>query len=171
MTLDVITYPNPLLKEKSQDVVEFDEKLHTFLDDMYDTMIIKEGVGLASIQVGIPKNILIINIPNKENEQLKEDLIEAINPVILEKDGSTKFKEGCLSVPDFNEMVIRAKHIKVKFYDRFGNKHIKEYEDFLAVAWQHEMDHLNGKLFIERLSILKRRKFEKEFKKLHKKRR
>ena len=96
MIREVITYPNKLLRKKSVDVVKFDEELHTLLDDMYETMVDQNGVGLAAIQVSVPLNILIINIPNEEDIQTKEDLIEAINPVITHKDGTQLFIEGCL---------------------------------------------------------------------------
>lgn len=168
MILEVITYPNKLLREKSKDVVEFNEELHTLLDNMYDTMIAQNGVGLAAIQVAVPLNVLIINIPNEEDLQDKEELIEAINPVITHKDGELVFNEGCLSVPGFHEEVKRAKHIVVEYFDRNGEKKTMEAEDFLAVAWQHEMEHLEGHLFIEKLSITKRKKFEKEYKKRQK---
>ena len=165
MIREVITYPNKLLRTKSKDVEQFDEELHTLLDDMYETMIAENGVGLAAIQVAVPLNILIINLPNEEDIQDKEDLIEAINPVITHKDGTQVFVEGCLSVPGFNEEVKRAQHIVVEYYNRDGEKQTMEAEDFLAVAWQHEMEHLAGHLFIENLSIIKRKKFEKEWKK------
>ena len=165
MIREVITYPNKLLRLKSKDVEQFDSKLHTLLDDMYETMMAETGVGLAAIQVAIPLNVLIINLPNEEDIQDKNDLIEAINPIITHKDGTQVFTEGCLSVPGFSEDVTRAKHIIVEYFDRNGQKQIMECEDFLAVAWQHEMEHLAGHLFIENLSILKRKKFEKEWKK------
>ncbi|GGD46870.1 peptide deformylase [Malaciobacter pacificus] len=164
MIREVITYPNKLLRTKSKDVEKFDEELHTLLDDMYETMIDQNGVGLAAIQVAIPLNILIINLPNEEDIQDKEDLIEAINPVITHKDGEQVFTEGCLSVPGFSEDVTRAQHIIVEYFNRFGEKQTMECEGFLAVAWQHEMEHLEGHLFIENLSYLKRQKFEKEWK-------
>ena len=165
MIREVITYPNKLLRLKSEDVKQFDSELHTLLDDMYDTMMHQGGVGLAAIQIAIPLNVLIINIPNKEDIQDKNDLIEAINPVITHKDGTQVYTEGCLSVPGFSEDVTRAQHIVIEYFDRDGNKRIMEAEGFLAVAWQHEMEHLSGHLFIENLSILKRKKFEKEWKK------
>ncbi len=168
MIREVITYPNKLLRTKSEDVVEFNEELHTLLDDMYETMLDHNGVGLAAIQVAIPLNILIINLPNEEDVQDKEDLIEAINPVITHKDGEQVFTEGCLSVPGFSEDITRANHIVVEYFNRFGEKQTMECEGFLSVAWQHEMEHLTGHLFIENLSIIKRKKFEKEWKKNHK---
>ena len=165
MIKEVITYPNKLLRVKSKNVEQFDNELHTLLEDMYDTMMAEGGVGLAAIQIAIPLNILIINIPNEEDIQDKDELIEAINPVVTHKDGTQIFTEGCLSVPGFNEDITRAQHIIVDYFDRHGNKQTMECEDFLAVAWQHEMEHLAGHLFIENLSIIKRKKFEKEWKK------
>ena len=144
---------------------QFDAELLTLLDDMYDTMMAQGGVGLAAIQVGIPLNILIINLPNEEDIQEKDALIEAINPVVTQKNGIQIFTEGCLSIPGFSEDITRAQHIIVEYFDRDGNKKTMECEDFLAVAWQHELEHLAGHLFIENLSILKRKKFEKEWKK------
>lgn len=166
MIREVITYPNKLLRTKSKDVEKFDDELHTLLDDMYETMIDQSGVGLAAIQVAIPLNILIINLPNEEDVQEQENLIEAINPVITHKDGEQVFTEGCLSVPGFSEDVTRANHIVVEYFDRFGEKQKMECEGFLSVAWQHEMEHLSGHLFIENFSIVKRKKFEKEYKKM-----
>ncbi|QKF82842.1 peptide deformylase [Halarcobacter ebronensis] len=165
MIREVITYPNKLLRTKSKDVEKFDEELHTLLDDMYETMIAQSGVGLAAIQVAVPLNALVINIPNEEDIQDKAELIEAINPVITHKDGEQVFVEGCLSVPGYNDEVKRAEHIIVEYFNRDGEKQKMECEGFLAVAWQHEMDHLEGHLFIENLSIIKRKKFEKEWKK------
>ena len=165
MIREVITYPNKLLRLKSKDVEQFDNKLHTLLDDMYETMMAQSGVGLAAIQVAIPLNVLIINLPDEDDIQDKNDLIEAINPVITHKDGTQIFTEGCLSVPGFSEDVTRAQHIIVEYFNRDGEKQTMECEDFLAVAWQHEMEHLAGHLFIENLSIIKRKKFEKEWKK------
>lgn len=165
MIREVITYPDKLLRLKSKDVEQFDSELHTLLDDMYDTMIAQNGVGLAAIQIAIPLNVLVINIPDDKDVQDKSELIEAINPVITHKDGKQVFTEGCLSVPGYSEDVTRAMNIKVEYFNRFGEKQTMEAEGFLAVAWQHEMEHLAGHLFIENLSFLKRKKFEKEWKK------
>lgn len=164
MIREIITYPNKLLRTKSKDVEVFNEELHTLLDDMYETMISAKGVGLAAIQVAVPLNILIINIPNEEDIQDKNELIEAINPKITHKDGVQVYQEGCLSVPGYYEDITRANHIIVEYFNRFGEKQIMETEGFLAVAWQHEMEHLEGHVFIENLSFTKRQKFEKEWK-------
>ncbi|MEA3512494.1 MAG: peptide deformylase [Campylobacterota bacterium] len=171
MVREIITYPNPILRKKSKDVEVFDEKLHTLLDDMNDTMMEYGGVGLAAIQVAVDLNVLIINIPiDNEGEeddgiQKTENLIEAVNPVITHKDGELVFNEGCLSVPGFHAEVKRAEHVLVKYFNRFGEEQTMEAHDFLAIAWQHEMEHLSGHVFIENLSFLKRKKFEKDWKK------
>lgn len=169
MIREVITYPNPKLREVSKDVKNFDETLHTLLDDMYETMIAKNGIGLAAIQVAVPLNVLVINLPTYDEElddsiQSKDDLMEFINPIIIQESGECTFQEGCLSVPDVYEDVQRAEYIKVKYFDRFGKEHEEDYEGLMAIALQHEIDHLRGHLFIERLSYLKRKKFEKEYK-------
>jgi len=165
MIREIITYPDKRLKLRSEDIKVFDEKLHSLLDDMYETMTAKNGIGLAAIQIAIPLNVLLILLPDEKDEQNKENLIEAINPKILEKEGSIIYQEGCLSVPEYYDEVKRAKWIKVEYFDRYGNKITKECDGLLAVAFQHEMDHLKGHLFIEKLSYLKRKKFEKEWKK------
>jgi peptide deformylase len=168
MVRDIVVYPDKRLKLISKEVTSFDAELHTLLDDMYDTMRAKNGVGLAAIQVGVALRALIINIPLEdeegEHDQPKENTLEMINPVIIEQDGTKKFQEGCLSIPGVYEDVERAKHVKVEYFDREGTKHTIEDDDFLAIAMQHEMDHLEGKVFIEKLSYIKRKKFEKEWK-------
>ena len=167
MVREIVVYPDKRLKLISKEVTAFDGALHDLLDDMYDTMCARNGVGLAAIQVGVDTRALIINIPledaDGEHDQPKENTLEMINPVIVEQDGSEKFQEGCLSIPGVYEDVERAKHVKVEYFDRHGKKRIIEDDDFLAVAIQHEMDHLEGKVFIEKLSFLKRKKFEKEW--------
>jgi len=176
MIREIVVYPDKRLKLISKEVKSFDGALHDLLDDMYDTMRAKNGVGLAAIQIGADTRALIINVPledsdgesyreeHGDNDQPKENTLEMINPVIVEKDGTEKFQEGCLSIPGVYEDVERAKHVKVEYFDRFGEKQSIENDAFLAVAIQHEMDHLDGKVFIEKLSYIKRKKFEKEWK-------
>ena len=153
MVRQVITYPDARLKMVSKEVEQFDSALCELLDDMYETMIAHNGVGLAAIQVTVPLRVLIINNPVKDDKgnliQPKENTLEVINPVIVESEGKIKFKEGCLSVPGFYEAVDRYKRVKVEYFDRDGNKQVIEDDGFLAIALQHEMDHLDGKLFIE----------------------
>ena len=177
MVKEVLVYPNPILRKPSKDVEKFDKELHTLLDDMNDTMLKFGGVGLAAVQIGVLLNVLIINIPvddpnnpeNKDGVQLKENLIEAINPKLIYKNGEQTFNEGCLSIPGIHEEVKRAMEVTISYFDRYGQKHTIQADDFLSVAWQHEMEHLTGHVFIENLSFLKRKKFEKEWKKRAKK--
>ena len=168
MIREILVYPNKTLRDKSHEITSFDEDLHQLLEDMYDTMIHKEGIGLAAIQIGVPRNALIINLVDEEGFQKPENLYEIINPVILEKDGLTTYQEGCLSVPGYYDDVERAEHIKISYFDRFGQQQHKEFTGLMAIAVQHEMDHLRGHLFIEKLSYLKRKKFEKDWKKQQK---
>lgn len=169
MILPVLTYPNPKLYEKSKKIDKFDEELHSFLEDMYETMIEKKGIGLAAIQVGQAVRALIVNLPNEEGEQEPSKRLELINPVITKKNGEILYQEGCLSVPGFYEDVKRAKEIVVEFQDRDGKKQSIEASELLAVCIQHEIDHLDGHLFIEHIGYNKRKKFDKEFKKRLKK--
>ncbi|HDZ5085951.1 TPA: peptide deformylase [Campylobacter jejuni] len=166
MVRKIITYPNPKLFLSSETVSKFDTELHNLLDDMYETMIANNGVGLAAIQVDVPLRVLLVNIFNENDEQKKEDLLEIINPEIIPLDEEMiTCTEGCLSVPDFFEEVKRYNHVLLKYQDRFGEFKELEAKGFLAVAIQHENDHLNGHLFIEKISFAKRQKFDKEFKK------
>ena len=169
--LEIITYPNKLLKQISKPVERFDDELYKLLDDMYETMIAKNGVGLAAIQVGVPIRALLIDIGDEEGKQSKDTLIEVINPEFLTWEGVQKDTEGCLSVPEYFDEVERYEKVKVKFYDRFGKEHVMDADGLLSVAFQHETDHLDGHLFIERLDYIKRKKFEKEWKKLLKQKR
>ncbi len=165
MIKDIITYPNKILRMKSKKVEKFDTELHTLLDDMYDTMVAYDGVGLAAIQISVALNVLIICPPDENGIQSSEKSLEAINPKITSKDGEIVYTEGCLSVPSVHEDIKRAQKVTVEYFNRHGELQTMEAEDFLAVVWQHELDHLEGHLFIEKLSVLKRKKFEKEWKK------
>ena len=166
MILEILTYPNKKLFVKSLEVKVFDEGLHKFLDDMYETMIAKNGIGLAAIQTGEAKRVLIVNLVDEESkEQRKEDLLEIMNPKILRKEGEIIYQEGCLSVPGYYEDVKRAEFITLEYQDRFGQRQELEADGLLSVAIQHEMDHLDGHLFIERIGYNKRKKFDKEYKK------
>jgi len=168
MIRDIVIYPDKRLKLISKEVTAFDNELHTLLDDMYETMVAKNGVGLAAIQVGVNQRALIINLPEGDNDdaiQIKENTLEIINPIFVKKEGSCKHQEGCLSIPGVYEDIERAEHVILEYQDRHGNQKSINNNAFLAIAIQHEIDHLDGKVFIEKLSILKRKKFEKEWKK------
>jgi len=168
MKLPVVVYPDKRLKIISEEVNEFDTELHTLLDDMYETMMESNGIGLAAIQIAVPKRILLLCIPDEEGEQHYDDLLEIINPVISQEQGSIVYQEGCLSVPSFYEDIERYEKLTLSYQDRHGNQKSLEAESLLSVAIQHEIDHLDGKLFIEKLSYMRRKKFEKEYKRLQK---
>ncbi|MFC3847669.1 peptide deformylase [Helicobacter baculiformis] len=164
--LEVLQYPNKKLRARSSEVHVFDSTLHTLLEDMHETMLARKGIGLAAIQVGVPKRILIINLPRGEDEtQHPEDRLEIINPVITHTEGSILWREGCLSVPEFYEEIERHANLTLAYQDRHGESKMLQASELLSVAIQHEIDHLNGVLFVDKLSMLKRKKFEKEFKK------
>ncbi|MCX6103043.1 MAG: peptide deformylase [Proteobacteria bacterium] len=160
MILDILTYPNSELQKTSKPVQKFDKTLHTLLNNMADTMYDAEGIGLAAPQVGQKIRVFVIDITTEEDEEKK--LYEFINPKLSQGTGSITFEEGCLSVPGFTEEVKRKEQIKVNYRDRFGRAKTIAAEGLLAVAIQHENDHLDGILFIEKLSILKRRMAKKK---------
>lgn len=168
MKLTIVEYPDKRLKEKSKLIERFDKELHELLDSMYEAMIKSNGIGLAAIQVGHAKQALLLNIPDEEDKQPIDALIEMINPVITQKSGETVYQEGCLSVPSFYEDINRYENIIVNYQDRDGNTKTIEADGLLSIAVQHEIDHLNGILFIDKLSYSRRKKFEKEYKRVQK---
>lgn len=167
MVREILVYPDKRLKTISKEVTSFDEELHTLLDDMYDTTKAQIGLGLAAIQIGVPKRVFILTIPEGDSEEMvsREETLEIINPVFTLLEGKVKKQEGCLSVPGYYENIERFSHAIVEYQDRHGEKHTIDNDEFLAIALQHENDHLDGKIFVEKLSILKRKKFEKKWKK------
>lgn len=168
MKLEIVTYPDKRLKLVSKEITEFDTNLHALLDAMYDKMIEANGIGLAAIQVNHPVRVLLINLPDEEGEQSKDTLLEVINPVITSKEGAIFYQEGCLSVPGFYEDIERFENITLSYQNRHGESLELQADALLSVAIQHELDHLDGKLFIEKLSYGRRKKFEKEYKKAQK---
>ena len=166
MKLNIVTYPDKKLRQKSVKVENFDLKLAELLDSMYPLMMETNGIGLAAIQVGYAIQALIINIPDEDDVQTIDNLVEMINPVITSKKGETVYQEGCLSVPTFYEDIIRFEEVSVNYQDRDGNTKSLEANGLLAIAIQHEIDHLQGILFIDKLSYSRRKKFEKEYKKM-----
>jgi peptide deformylase len=165
MILPIITYPNKQLKTRSREITNFDELLHRFLDDMHETMMSSNGIGLAAIQVANPIRALILCIPDDEGNQSKENLLEIINPVIHAPQGNVMYQEGCLSVPGFYEDVERHETLTLHYRNRHGEACTLHATELLAIAIQHEIDHLEGKLFIDKLTYNRRKKFEKEYKK------
>ena len=168
MKLKIVEYPDRKLKQKSCKVEKFDTQLHKLLDGMYDIMMSYNGIGLAAIQVAHAKEALILNIPDEDGEQPKDNLIEIINPIITYKNGDIVYQEGCLSVPGFYEDISRFDEISLNYQDRDGNTKNLVATGLLSIAIQHEMDHLEGVLFIDKLSYSRRKKFEKEYKKAQK---
>ena len=158
--LKIMIYPDPVLKEKCTPVQRFDAQLGKLLDDMFETMYAGNGIGLAGPQVGVTQRILVTDVSFAGEEKL-----ELINPEIVETEGSTTYEEGCLSIPGFRETVSRKAKIKVKAQNRKGEEFLVEADDLKSICIQHEMDHLDGYLFVDRLSRLKRELFKSWLKK------
>ena len=175
--LNILTYPDPMLRKKCDPVEEIDDDLIQLLDDMADTMYEAPGVGLAASQVGITKRVIVADIkPRERAEESTEEqeillpldrseLIELINPEIVFSDGEITGEEGCLSIPGFVSDVKRKYQVVVQGYDRDGEPIEIECEDLLARVFQHEIDHLDGILFIDRLGRLKRELLKKKIEK------
>ncbi len=163
-TLDILTYPDSFLKKAAQQVENIDGDLQTLIDDMSATMYQAPGIGLAAVQVGIDKSLLVYDIASKDDGRKLNVLI---NPRIVTQEGEVISEdEGCLSVPDFRANVKRAERILVESVDRQGNPLRFEAEGLLAIVLQHEIDHLNGKLFIDRISALKRQIYSRRVAKM-----
>lgn len=158
--LKILTYPEPVLSQKAEEVKVFDQELATLLDNMGETMYHDAGIGLAANQVGVLKRVVVVDISRDKWEK-----IEFVNPVITQRSGKMSYEEGCLSVPEFRDTVERSKEIVVRAQDRNGKEFELKASDLMAVCLQHEIDHLDGVLFIERLSRLKRQLFKRWHKK------
>jgi len=160
--LQIRKYPEPVLKKKALPVRHVDGALNTLIDDMIETMYAAPCIGLAAPQVGISQRLIVIDASTKEE---RHPLIVLINPQIIEADGFSEFEEGCLSVPEYTAVITRAERIIVKGLDRNGSPVEIEAEGLLARALQHEIDHLDGILFVDRLSTIKREFFKKRYRK------
>jgi len=163
----ILTYPEPVLRQKAKKITVFDEELKQLAADMGQTMYDAPGVGLAANQIGVLKQIIVVDVSKSEEEK---KFITLINPVISEGEGSITGEEGCLSVIDYEAMVKRFQKIHVTAQDFDGNPITFDAEDRFARIIQHEVDHLHGKLFIDRLSALKRGLYKKKLKKILKSR-
>jgi peptide deformylase len=157
--LPIIETPDPVLRQISSPVEEVTDELRRLIDDMFETMYAAPGIGLAAIQVGVPKRLLVIDLqePTEEGgEPVREPLV-FINPEILSASDTLQvYSEGCLSVPEMYAEVERPDHIRARWLDRDGKAHEEELDGLLGICLQHEMDHLEGILFIDHLSRLKR---------------
>lgn len=178
MILEVLKYPDPRLREKSEPVTEFGPKLKKLSEDMLETMYAERGIGLAAPQVGEIIQMLVIDCRPKDDKKARYDIeqmtelerkidqpLVIINPKITKREGKTTYEEGCLSVPTFFDNVDRSTWIRLEYQDLQGNKQVLETDGLLAIVIQHEMDHLEGTLFIDHLSFLKSNKIKNQIKK------
>jgi peptide deformylase len=152
---EIHTFPDAVLKRPATEVANIDGVVATLVEDMAETMYAAPGIGLAAPQVGAGQRIIVLDVPREGEEQGKR-LMKLINPKIVERDGSIVWEEGCLSVPDYTAPVTRARRILLRAWTPDQQEIEIEAEELLAVALQHEIDHLDGKLFLDRISRLKR---------------
>jgi peptide deformylase len=160
--LTILEFPDERLRKKAAPIQHITAELQTLIDDMFETMYESGGIGLAATQVNVHKQLLVIDTSEEKNTPLC-----LINPEIISKDGEFEYKEGCLSVPESYEKIIRPGHIVVNGLDRNGVEIEIEANDLLSTCIQHEIDHLNGKLFVDYLSPLKRQRIKTKLEKMH----
>ncbi|MBN2695152.1 peptide deformylase [bacterium] len=165
--LDIVIHPDARLRKISAPITAITEELKKFLEDFTETMYERDGVGLAAPQVGVLKRVVVIDI-NAGDDSKERNPVIYINPEIVSADGYVEFEEGCLSVPKIYEKVIRRETVVVKAYDINMREFITEADGMLAIALQHEIDHLNGKLFIDYISKLKYQRITKKMEKYKK---
>jgi peptide deformylase len=156
--LPILEYPDPRLRIRAERVTKVDPQIRQLIDDLLETMYDAQGIGLAATQVDRHVRVLVIDISESRNEPCC-----LVNPEIVEADGATSSDEGCLSVPEYYDAVERAERIRVRALDRDGNEQEFEADGILAICIQHEMDHLDGKLFVDYLSEMKRRRLKKKY--------
>lgn len=159
--LDILHYPDPRLRTRAKPVPAVDESVRTLVRDMFETMYRAPGIGLAATQVNVHQRVVVLDVSANQDQPLC-----LVNPEIIDAQGEGQAEEGCLSVPDVFEAVYRAEIIRVRALDASGNTNEFEARGLLAVCIQHEIDHLDGKLFVDRLSELKRSRLRKKFDKL-----
>lgn len=163
--LKIREYPDPVLRQESKPVEKWDEDLHALIRDMMDTLDAVPGLGLAAVQVGVPVRVFIYD-ENAGKEKAEKGYSALVNPEIVYREGEIKEEEGCLSIPDYRDTVLRSAIVTVKGFDEKGGAVEIKAEGLLARVFQHEIDHLNGILFIDRLSSLKKGLFQRRMKKL-----
>lgn len=162
--LEIKKYPDEVLGKKAEQVKEFDDVLQRLIDDMVETMYMAPGLGLAANQVGILKQVMVLDVSTGEEES---SLMVLVNPEIVLMEGEIESEEGCLSIPEYTTIVKRAEKLKVKCLDRHGEPCEIEGEGLLAKALQHEIDHLNGLLFVDRIGRIKKEFFKKRYAREH----
>ena len=153
MIREIVKYPDPVLQRETEPVTVFDEELRTLVDDMFESMYAAKGIGLAAPQIGVAKQITVIDLSFNKTP---EDRLVLINPEITFREGRQYEEEGCLSLPEIREKVSRSARVRVRAQDAAGAWHEYDGEELLARAFQHEIDHLHGILFFSRVSMLKR---------------
>lgn len=153
MILKIVKYPEPVLQQPGEPVTEFNGELHKFVNDMFETMYASQGIGLAAQQVGVAKRVTVIDLSLGKDPAQK---LVIINPEVIEREGRQYEEEGCLSFPEIREKVVRAAKVRIRAQDEKGKWFEMDGEELLARAFQHEVDHLDGMLFIFRMSALKR---------------
>jgi peptide deformylase len=158
---EIKKYPDKVLRKKTEPVDEFDSELQKLIDDMIETMYAAPGVGLAANQVGVSKQVAVIDVSVREEQST---VIVLVNPEIIYKEGENQSEEGCLSITDYTTVVKRAEKVRVKALDRLGKPVEIEGSGLLARALQHEIDHLNGFLLIDRIGRIKKEFFKKRYK-------
>ena len=163
MIYPIVKFGNPVLEKPAEKVTAFDEELKKLIEDMFESMYAARGVGLAAPQIGISRRIAVVDVTFKEDPNAK---LVLINPEIIHKEGRHAQSEGCLSIPDFRENVSRATVATIRAQDVTGKLFEKTGDDLLARAFQHETDHLNGKLYISHISALKRDSIKRKIRKL-----
>ena len=161
----ILEYPDPRLRTRAQPVTRFDAELATLIEDMFQTMYAAPGIGLAATQVDVHQRVIVMDL-----SETKDQPLVFINPEILARAGEESTEEGCLSVPDNFAEVRRAAQVRIRAQDPSGATFERDYEGLLAVCIQHEMDHLEGKLFVDYLSDLKRERIRKKLEKERKER-
>ena len=161
----VVKWPEPVLAKRGEEVTVFDDALKTLVDEMFESMYLAQGIGLAAPQIALSKRITVIDVSFRKNPS---DKIALINPEIIHAEGKQVEEEGCLSLPEIREKVVRAAKVKVKAQDVTGKWFEVEGEELLARALQHEIDHLDGVLFIDRISRLKRELVLRKIRKMQK---
>lgn len=161
---EILIYPDDRLRAPTVEVTVFDDALKALVQDMFDSMYHYDGIGLAAPQIGVSKKVVVIDIADvdSEGQVLKHNPMVIINPKIVEKSGSIEYKEGCLSVPEYYDTVTRAERVKVEYQDVDGNPQSIETGDLLSICLQHEIDHLDGHIFVDYLSSLKRTRVTKK---------
>ncbi len=166
MIRDIVMMGDPVLRTEAEDVTVFDDDLRRLVRDMYETMYHADGIGLAAPQIGLSKRVLVVDL-RREAEGEEPERIALINPrIVWESKETEKQSEGCLSIPGLEEVVQRPAVIRIEGFDEVGNEVEIEADDLFGRALQHEIDHLNGVLFIDRVSPLKRRMLLKKWKKI-----